>query len=228
VSFPSQPIGATGFTDPFIDLPTYQQLTGDLALTEDQLDFLAPQCELILATYCEATWRYGQYAEILKIYQNGFVYPSATPIDVTKPINGSDGGFLWNPVEAGGTDVMQAGSPIQGVGIMVGPWGMFDPSIVWGSYVPNQMQLTYWGGWDDTSSDTRGDVWIFKRCLAKMVRYGSQPQFATTGGIGGVTSMSIGGISISGSGLSAMMLMDDGMYDDVVSLKRANVGGWQI
>lgn len=226
MSFPSQPI-AGGFTDPFIDLGEYQQLTGDTVLTEDQLDYLLPQCELILAAYCEATWRYGQYTELLKLYNNGYVYPSATPIDVTKSINGDNNSFLWHPVAAGGTDIIQAGCAIQGVGVMVGPWGLFDPTIVFGSLTPRQMTITYWGGWDDTSAETRGDVWIFKRCLAKMVRYGSRPAFETSP-IGGVTSMSIGGISISGTGLNAMMLMDQGMYDDVCALKRANVGGWQI
>lgn len=228
MSFPSQPADGTGFTDAFLSLSEYQMLTGDQTLDQAQLDFLLPQVELILAIECEATWRYGQYTEILKLYNNGFVYPSATPIDATKQINGSSGSSLWNPVAAGGKDVLQAGCAIQGIGVMVGPWGFWDQQFLFGAVVPAQIQITYWGGWDDQSQNSRGDVWTFKRCLAKMVRYGSQPQFATTGGIGGVTSMSIGGISISGAGLNAMMLYDAGMAEEVASLRRANVGGWQI
>lgn len=151
---------------------------------------------------------YGTYVETLRIYKNGAVYPSATPLAaVVSP-------------------ALPAGC-IQGAAIYM---GMFNPAPIinygygMGAITP-QATITYTGGFTSATLPIK-----LKRALCRAAFNILNPS-QLTGLPGGVNRVQVGdvGYSAAGSGsLRTFEALDDGILADIKGFRNQNWRGWQI
>lgn len=191
----------------------YQAVTGDIVSSIDNVEAMITEAIDDLSRECRRTFVYGQYTEAQYLYPNGMVYPSATPIDVNMPV--VSGVEIYDP-----TTDNTGSSIIQGDGIWCGwfsplPWMPFYTGVV-----PPQTVLTYWGGY--TQATLPGKL---KRMICKVSYYRLNP-VALQGMPGGVKSMSVGGVSISGD-LSSFMDSDPQLRKDIRGFRHGQAIAWQ-
>lgn len=199
--------------NPLVSVQQYQKVTGDFLSGVTDVTEMIQEAIEDLCKECRRTMLYGQYTESQFLYANGMVYPSATPLDVNQPV--SSGVEIYDPA----TD-NTGSSIIQGDGVWVGwfsplPWMPFYTGVV-----PPQTVLTYWGGWTQSTLPSK-----MKRMICKVAYYRLHP-VALTGMPGGVKSMSVGGVSISGD-LSSFMDTDPQLKRDIARWRHPATN-WQV
>lgn len=202
MTIPATPNSGTADTNPLVTYTQYQQVTGDSQFAS-QADF-DPYLEDALDLFQRRTRRtllYAQYTERLYLYKNGTVYPTATPLDVTKSVTSPNGA----PPENVGV--------FQGNGIWVG-WYVPLPSLpVWEGVVPPQTDITYWGGYTGPAGPGPLLPTAIKRILCRIAWYAAHP--VTMAGLpAGAKSVSVAGVSASGD-LSFMVDSDLQLRRDI-------------
>jgi len=200
---------------PLLTLKRYQQVTGDKTL--DQADFTAALADCLdqTAMECKRTWLYGQYTEMLYLYKNGMVFPSATPIDINQSVVA--GAETYNPP----ADTLgQSASVVQGAGIWVGWFTPLPFMPIWTGVIPPQTQVTYWGGWTQATVPAG-----LARMWSKIIYYMTNPT-ALQGLPGGAKSLSIGGIAVGGD-LSSFMRLDHDLRRDITRWTRRQGRAWE-
>ena len=207
---PATPIAGTADPNPLVTLSEYQLYTTDTDSTNalnfpDVLEDALDQVQ----RWCNRTLLYGQYDERLFVYKSGMVYPSAAPIDQTKPV--STNASTPDP----------GNSIFQGDGIWVG-WFIPLPALpVWEGVVPPQTDITYWGGYVGSQSSNPQQPLLparLKRAICKVCWFILNP-VALSEMPGGVKSVAMGGVSISGD-LSSMVDSDDALRRDLRRFQR--------
>lgn len=206
---------------PLVSGPQYQQVTQDTTTDLSYVDELIAEAIEDVCHKCERTLIYGEYTESQRLYANGMVYPSATPIDITQPI--VSGVEIYDP----STD-NTGSSIVQGDGVWVGwfsplPWMPFYTGVV-----PAQTVITYWGGFQNTLVATNRAHALpsaLKRLICKIAFYRANPVMLQ-GMPGGVKSMSVNGVSIAGD-LSSMMDYDPEIRRGLVRWRHPHAQAWQ-
>jgi hypothetical protein len=198
---------------PLITADDYARITGDAAT--DSALVTAALAEVLddTARMCNRTWLYGQYTELLYLYKNGMVFPSATPIDVGQPILA--GSEVFDP--HGGVN---SESVVQGAGVWVGWFTPLPWMPVWTGVIPPQTEITYWGGFVETTVPEK-----LKRIWARVAWYYLHPVLLP-GLPGGSKSASAGGISVSGD-LSIVTASDPQLKRDLRRWTRRQARAWQ-
>jgi hypothetical protein len=166
------------------------------------------------------TFGYGKYREDQYLYGMGMVYPSATPIDRTKPI--AAGVNLYTP---NATSASTPASIIQGAGIWVGWFTPLPWMPVWTGVIPPQTVITYWGGWQPyggSPGTTEALPAKLARIIARVAYYILHPALIQPYG---AKSTSAGGISMAGT-LSSMMISDPQLRRDVRRWTRPQARAW--
>ncbi|MBU6430051.1 MAG: hypothetical protein KGR26_13635, partial [Cyanobacteria bacterium REEB65] len=190
-------------------------ITGDNDLSSDAFSEALTDVLALTALQCNRTWLYGQYTEMLYLSKNGMVYPSATPLDPNQQvISGSE---VFNPPS---NTEGQSASVIQGNGIWVGWFTPLPWMPVWTGVIPPQTQVTYWGGFTQSTVPPN-----LQRLWAKVIYYMTHP-VALQGLPGGVKSMGIGGVSVGGD-LSSFMIADPDLRRLVRRFTRPQPRAWQ-
>ena len=210
---PLTPEPGTGDTTPLVSVQQYRSITSDTKPDDDDVAGALEETITLVCQECNRTLRYGQYREVKYLYANGMVFPSAVPIDPTKAI--SSGEQIYDPA----TDD-NPGSVIQGWGVWVGwftplPWmpvftGVLDP----------QTQIMYWGGYTQQTIPPR-----LRRLICRIAYKLLHPN-NMAGLPGGVKSVSVNGVSVSGD-LTAFSWRDPGIDMELVAFTRPDVEAWQ-
>jgi hypothetical protein len=219
---PLTPNAVTGSPDPnpLVTPDQYSNITKD---TSSDVSDIEENLAAAVVTFCEMTHRtalYGNYTESQYLYPNGMVYPSATPIDINQVIQANVAGNnnIYDPASPG-TDPYS--SIIQGTGVWVGwfsplPWMPFYTGVV-----PPQTILTYWGGWTNATLPPQ-----VRRIIARIAYKYLNPVSMDL--MGGVQSVSVGGVSVSGH-LSNFAVLDPQLKRDIIRWRKARAGhGWQV
>jgi hypothetical protein len=162
---------------------------------------------------CRRTLLYGQYTEDQYLYPTGMVYPSATPIDTTKAIFSNE--EIYDPAVDNAP-----GSIVQGAAVWVGWFSPLPWMPVFSGVLPPQTNITYWGGYTQSTLPPK-----LRRCIAKIAYYSLHP-YALSGTPGGLKSMSVGGVSISGD-LYSFMLGDLQLKRDLRRFRKPQLMAWQ-
>jgi hypothetical protein len=205
---------------PLVSAAEYQQVTKDVTTDMSYVNELLAEALEDLSHKCQRTFIYGQYTESQRLYPNGMVYPSATPIDINQAI--FSGTEIYNPA----TD-NTGSSIVQGDGVWVG-W--FSP-LPWMPYytgvVPAQTVITYWGGFQNPAVASPGFALpsALKRLICKIAFYRANPVMLANMP-GGVKSMSVNGVSISGD-LSSLMDYDAEVKKGIMRWRHAHAQAWQ-
>lgn len=227
MSLPTIPNTGTGLTDPLVTVEQYRKVTGDLdSEVADVTDELAEAVRDFCAE-ANRTLLYGEYTENLYLYAKGMVYPSCTPIDLTKQITSNvsagDGNVLYDP----SSDIVPGGSSIvQGAGVWVGYFSPLPWMPVWTGIIDPQTVITYWGGWQPwqagpgTTDSLPGKI---ARILITVAYYSLHPEVVATLG---ATSQSLGGVSLGGS-LSSFMRADKHLRAEVRKFTRPQAHRWE-
>lgn len=216
---PAVPLPNTGVTAPFLTVKQYQDITKDTSTEyQDVVEGLI-EAERMVCEKCVRTIRYGQYAETQYVYPDGKVYPSATPLDRTKPIL-AGGQSIYNPATP-------SSAVIQGAGVLVG-W--FQPAYipVLSGSIPPQTALTYWGGYQPYRADpgtTQSLPPSLAKILARVTFYSVNP-LVLEGMTGNkIKSISVGGVAISGD-LDSFMQYDAVLRRDIRKWRSAQIKPW--
>jgi hypothetical protein len=218
MTIPATPNSGTADTSPLVSYVAYQQVTGDTTIgNQDDFDVVLDDALDLFQRKTRRTLLYGQYTERLYVYRNGQVYPTATPLDTVKGVMSPSG----TPPENVGI--------FQGNGIWVGWYTPIPGLPFWLSAVPPQTDITYWGGYVGPSSPLAEERLLpasIKRILCRICWYASHP--ATMAGIpAGARSVSVGGVSVSGSGdLSLMVDSDVGLRRDIKRWRHPQAHAW--
>jgi hypothetical protein len=199
-----------------VSVQQYRRITQDRSkkITDEDIKETLEETIVLVCQECDRTLAYGEYTEVKYLYSNGMVFPSAVPIDPTKPITSSD--VIYDP-----TVDNAPGSIIQGWGIWVGwftplPWmpvfvGVLDP----------QTQVTYTGGFTQDTIPPR-----LRRLICRIAYKLLHPN-NMAGLPGGVKSVSVNGVSMSGDALTAFDWKDAGIELELIEFTRPDVEAWQ-
>jgi hypothetical protein len=191
-----------------VDTVYYARVTGDTssddsATTEalnDALGLIQDEIGRVLAL--------GSYVETLRVYRNGTVYPSATPIA---------------SIEAPDIDQVS----IQGAGVYIGYWNP-APAVTYGEFnsgIPPQTTLTYTGGYTADTLPTK-----LKRAICRTAFNILHPS-SLAGLPGGVNRVQVGDVGYSAAGSTALRIndpLDDSIRADIKGYRNPNFRGWQI
>lgn len=212
MTIPATPNAGTADPNPLVTYTQYQQVTGDTTTAEADWDAALDDALDLFQRRTRRTLLYAQYTERLYLYANGTVFPSATPLDVTKGVQSPNGA----PPEDVGV--------FQGNGIWVG-WYVPLPSLpMWEGVVPPQTDITYWGGWTGPSGPGPYLPTSIKRVLARIAWYALHP--VTMAGLpAGAKSISVAGVSAAGD-LSFMVDSDTRLRKDIVRWRHPHARGW--
>lgn len=201
---------------PLVTPEDYLRVTQDTAGASTSQPALDDALQLV-QDYLGRNLIYATYTEVLKVYRNNTVYPSASPITAVISPNA-------------------AGISIQGAGVYV---GYYNPSPVllfdWNGAVPPQITLTYSGGYGAGVTGTVFPAGTSATPLpAKLYRAICQTAFnllhpAALAGIpGGVNSVHVGDIGYSGQGtLRNFEALDDGIIRLIKGFRHPQARGWQ-
>lgn len=186
-----------------VDAPTYRRLTGDSMDPTDALD----EAQGIVEDRTFRTLTYGEHTDLkLRIYSDGKVYPSATPIAaVSSPAIGTDS--------------------IQGYAVFV---GYFWPNPIvntgyWNTPIPPEVDLTYTGGYHPVgTADADIVTEIIPVSLQRLIcriAYNILHPSTLAGVPAGATSVHVGDVGYSGKTLRGL----DPVTDDIARALR----GWR-
>lgn len=209
---PAMPNPGTADPNPLVRLADYQRITRDAVTQSEDVTASIDDALDMLQRMMKRTLLYAQYNERLYVYPSGMVYPSATPFDTTKPPTNPNG----DPPENVGI--------FQGNGIWVGWYAPLPSLPLWEGVVPNQTDITYWGGW--TGPDGPGPFLPAKlvRIICRVAWYINNPA-VLPGMPGGVKSASVGDVSMSGD-LSSMVETDPQLSRDIARWTKRQARGW--
>jgi hypothetical protein len=203
IMIPATPEPGTADPNPLVTQDDYQMVTGDCTVDPVAFDYFLADALDQVQRKLTRTLLYANYVERLFLYRNGFVYGSAIPYDTSVAV--------VNPAmatEPDPNDPLNA-SNFQGYAVWVG-WYTALPMLPWWSgVVPPQTDISYWGGFVGPGSDLAGERLLpagLKRAICKVVWYMAHPVFLP-GLPGGLKSVSVGGVSMSGD-LTAMTMGD--------------------
>lgn len=222
MALPSIPNPGTANEAPFLTPDQYRKITGDSTSDNEDIIQAIEEAADEFCTYTRRTIRYGTYTETMYLYAQGMVYPSATPLDAAKEI--VSGNVIYDPT----TDA-NSSSVIQGVGVWVGWFTPLPWMPVWTGVIPPQTIVQYTGGYQPyqvTDGPTEGLPMKMARCIAKIAFYSLTPAAITGGNLGGITSRSVGSVSLAGE-LSSFMLTDPQLEKDLKRLRKSMVKAWQ-
>lgn len=204
---PAQPAaGAPPPVGPLVTPADYQSVTHDAeGVDQATLD----EAVLLVEQACTRTFAYGTYAERLYVNRDGFVFPTATPLDPAAPIVPMVNGY------------------IQGAGVWVG-WS-FPPTDlpVFTGALPPQCDLTYSGGyqsWANTGGPTERLHPKLRRIFCRVTWFLAHP-VVLAGMPGGVKSTSSAGVSVTGD-LSSFVTADPDLARDIASFTRRDTRSW--
>lgn len=205
MTIPAIPNAGTADTNPLVTFEQYQFVTNDQGSTSSNFELALDDALDMLQREMRRTFLYAQYTERLFIYlKSGQVYPTATPLDASKGVSTPTG----DPPENVGI--------FQGNGIWIG-WYQPLPSLpMFAGVVPPQTDITYWGGWTQSTLPAK-----LRRIICKVCWFILNP-VALVGMAGGVKSVSVGGVSISGD-LSSFIDCDPQLGRDIRSYRRPQV-----
>lgn len=209
-AIPATPNAGTADTNPLLTIARYQFITNDSVSTAPNFAMALADALDMLQRAMDRTFLYAQYTERLYVYKNGQCYPSATPLDQSKPVGTSS-----DPSGQSSSFV------IQGAGIYVGFFNPLPALPVFSRVVPMQADVAYWGGYTQTTIPA-----TLARVIAKVCWFILHPVTAPAAGIGGARSVSVGGVSVSGD-LSSFMASDRDLRRDIEDLTRRQARSWQ-
>lgn len=213
-TLPLVPLPGTADLVPLLSILQYQEITGDTTTEPDDVKEAIDEAIVVVCNECTRTLLYGQYQEVQYLYPNGMVFPSAVPIDPTKSISSNT--VIFNPGDP------SPGSVIQGWGVWVGWFTPLPWMPVWSGVFSPQTDVTYWGGY---TSDTIPPK--LRRLIAKIAYRSIIANNDSLRGIpGGVKSVSVNGVSMSGD-LAGFQLIDIQTKKDLRRFKRPQVEAWQ-
>lgn len=208
-AIPATPNAGTADTNPLLTFEKYQFITQDSASSQTNFDTALADALSQLQPEMHRTLLYAQYTERLYVYKNGQCYPSACPLDSSMPV---------------GTDSDPDGTSsefiIQGAGIYVGFLNPLPALPIFSTVVPMQADVTYWGGFTQSTIPAK-----LARVIARVCWFMLNP-VSLSGLAGGVKSVSVGGVSISGD-LSSFMTADPQLCADISRFTRRQARGWQ-
>jgi hypothetical protein len=219
MTIPAVPLTGTGLTQPLISIADYQRFTGDLDTEADALGVAIADAVESVSLECNRTLSHGRFTENLYLTKTGMVFPSAAPIDATQTI--VSGPKIYDPTLA------SAASVIQGYGIWVGWFSPLPWMPVWSGVIRPQAFVTYSGGFQPygvTTGPTEGLPLKLARAIAKVAWFDLHPA-ALTDLPGGVKSVSLGGVSMSGN-LSSFVMSDPQLVRDLKRFKRRQATSW--
>lgn len=226
MSLPTPPNEGTG-VGPLMTVSQYQQITGDNDSNAEDVSRELDEAIPGLSMQMRRTIGYGQYTEDCFLYDQGFVYPSATPIDPTKPIvsGAEDTQAIYNP-----GSLVDVSSVIQGAGIWVGFFTPLPWMPIWTGVIPPQTVVTYWGGYypyqADPATIPTGIASLppkLARIIATVAFYSLHPSIVTTMG---ANNTALGGISLAGD-LSSFMQFDKNLRRLIRSFTKPQAHAWQ-
>lgn len=214
-TLPLTPQAGTGVTR-IVDFALYQRITGDTTSLQADVEESLDSAINDACNECKRTLAYGQYKEVQYLYKNGMVFPSATPIDNSMPIlSGTDN--IFDPLVDTNPSTL-----IQGQGVWVGWFSPLPWMPVFSGVLPPQTDVEYWGGY---TVDTI--PYKLARAIASMAFYDLHPYFMTNVP-GGLSSMSVGGVSISSkSGFSSGLYQDTQIKKILRRFRHPQVRPWQ-
>lgn len=213
-SLPLTPMPGTADPRPLVTVQQYQKFTADYASSVNDVEEAIADAVVDLSQECKRTWLYAQYTEDQYLYSDGKVYPSATPIDASKPIT-NNGLSIFDP-----TAEQAPGSTIQGDGVWIGYFSPLTQMPVFMGNIPPQTTITYWGGFTQDTLPKRPRQMFMTTAFYALnpSRLPAMP--------GGVKAMSVGGVSISGS-LSSFMTADPQLRSLIRRWRHPMVHAWQ-
>ncbi|HEX3539650.1 MAG TPA: hypothetical protein VHT75_04325 [Acidimicrobiales bacterium] len=207
---PATPNSGTADTNPLVTVAQYQAVTQDSATSSETVTANLADALDMIQRECRRTLLYAQYTERLYLYRNGQVYPTATPLDTSKAV-----------ISPAGTSNIGI---FQGNGIWVG-WFIPLPSLpVWVGVVPPQTDITYWGGYTGPAGAGPQLPASLRRIVCKVCWYLSNPAVLTDMP-GGVKSVSVGGVSMSGD-LASMVSRDRQLGRDIKRWRHPQAHAW--
>lgn len=211
---PATPVPGTADDHPLVEITEYQRITADGATSDENVTASIDDALDMLQSEMHRTILYANYVERLYFYGNGMVYPSATPFDITKPVRNP------NDLSASPPDV----GLFQGNGIWVG-WFVPLPFLpVWQGVVPPQTDVSYWGGWTGPAGPGPYLPASLKRVICQVAWYIANP-VSLSGMPGGVKSVSVGGVSMSGD-LSSMVTRDRMLANAIKRWRKPQAKAW--
>jgi hypothetical protein len=203
VLIPAAPTG--NYAGPLIGPEYYTNVTNGDTVPQSVLT----EAQTMVEQHLDRTLSYGSYLERLYVTKAGMVFPSATPFDPNAGLS-PDSGI------------------VQGAGIWIGYFTPLPDLPLWLSTVPPQTDVSYTGGFQPQGTGGTGptpDVPpLLARCIVKVAWYTNNPALLP-GQPGGVKSMSLNGVSISGD-LASMISMDGSLRRDLARWRRPHVRGW--
>lgn len=186
-----------------VSVANYEQVTGD---TVNSSQDLIDQAVIEVCQYCNRTLGYGQYTERLRVDRKGFCYPSALPLD-----------------PAGATT--PAGT-IQGGGIFVGPFTFLpDLPFLTGTIAP-QATVSYYGGYQPYGTTTRPTPQLPPKLMRAVcaIAFSIGNPVVMSGMPAGATSVSLQGVSVSGSfGAVSAWQNDTGLVKTLTAYRRVDI-----
>ncbi|MCU1494870.1 MAG: hypothetical protein JWO62_2634 [Acidimicrobiaceae bacterium] len=208
-AIPATPVAGTADTNELLTFAKYQFITQDTASSSANFDMALDDALDMLQREMHRTFLYAQYVERLYVYRNGQVYPSATPLDSSKPTGTSS-----DP------DGTISSYVIQGAGIYVGFLNPLPSLPIFSWMIPMQTDVSYWGGYTQTTIPAKLARIIARTCwfILNPAHLEGQP--------GGVKSVSVGGVSMSGD-LSSFMANDRQLRLDIARFTRRSARSWQ-
>ena len=216
LNLPLIPLAGTADPNPLVSVQEYQEITNDLASDPGDVAEKITDAIDIVCQECTRTLLYGQYQETQYLYDNGMVFPSAVPIDPTKAI--SSNMVIYDPAVD-----LAPGSIIQGWGVWVGWFTPLPWMPVFTGVIPPQTNITYWGGYTQGTIPPK-----LRRLIAKIAYRSIIANNDTMSGLpGGVRSLSVNGISMSGNSLSGFQIIDMATKKELRRFKRPQVEAWQ-
>lgn len=210
-AIPATPQPGTADANPLLTFARYQFVTKDKASIEADFDQALTDALDMLQREMHRTLLYANYIERLYVYPMiGQVYPSATPLDADKPV-----GTTSDP------DGTESSYVIQGAGIYVGFLNPLPALPIFSRVIPNQTDVSYWGGYTQSTIPVK-----LLRVIARVCWYILNPAEIDGPLLAGAKSVSVGGVSISGE-LSAFMISDPQLCKDIGRFTRRQARAWQ-
>jgi hypothetical protein len=180
----------------------YQRVTGDTTTEVPDLDAALSDAISLVQDEIGRVLTYGSYVETLRVYSDGKVYPSATPLAA---------------VIAPNLDQIS----IQGASIYLGYWNP-SPLIEWFNAVPPQATVTYTGGYTAATLPVK-----LRNAIIRTAFNICHPS-PLVGVPAGATSVHVADVGYSGGTLRALDPLDDGIKADLRGFRNPRFRGWQI
>ncbi len=181
---------------------TYRTVTKDTTSADADIIQALADATRLAEDVCNRTLGQATYSESLRVYRDGKVYPTATPlVSVMSPVS--------------------AGVLIQGAGIHLGT-SFTAPMVTvagFGGAIPPQTTVVYVGGYTAATLPV-----TLGRALARIAWHMLHPVILD-GVPAGATSVHVGDTSVSGT-LTAIAATDAGIVADLGPYIRRQVLGW--